>query len=150
MSKVQRISSTDGAMLSIAKGQYRIIVSGKETDNQYAIIEMNVPPGGGPGPHVHNEIEEVFYVAAGELEFKSESGIYKASAGDTVRIPKGGGVHAFKNTSGKEVRLICTVYPAGLDDMFKEVAVADPSEVPVILEKFGNQLLPEDYFGSKS
>ncbi|RYY21466.1 MAG: cupin domain-containing protein [Chitinophagaceae bacterium] len=150
MSMVTIINVNDGKLLEVAKGKYRIIVSGKETGGQYAIIEMNVPPGGGPGPHAHNHIEELFYVASGELEFRSESGFHRVGAGATVRIPKGGGVHAFKNISGNEARLICTVYPAGLEEMFEEVSAAVPSEIPQIAKKFGNELLPADYFESRS
>ena len=144
MSIVSIITKNDGSILSIAKGRYRIIVSGKDTAGEYAIIEMNVPPGGGPGPHAHKDIEEVFYVAAGEVDFRSESGVVKATAGDTVRIPRGGAIHAFRNNALSEAKLICTVYPAGLEVMFGEVSEADPSTAKSIAEKFGNQLFPED------
>ncbi len=150
MNRVQVVGNDEGNLLHIAKGQYRIIVSSKDTNGEYAIIEMNVPPGGGPGPHAHNHIEEVFYVATGEIEFRSDSGFYTAKAGDTVRIPKDGGVHAFTNTSDKAARLICTVYPAGLDEMFVEVSSADPAAMRSIGEKHGNEFFTPDYFDSKS
>jgi quercetin dioxygenase-like cupin family protein len=145
MSNISIITRNDGSILNIARGKYRIIVSGTDTAGKYAIIEMNVPAGGGPGPHSHKDIEEVFYVAAGEIDFRSESGVVKAKAGDTVRIPPGGAVHAFRNNSPSEATLICTVYPAGLELMFAEVSAADPSSAKSIAEKFGNQLFPEDY-----
>ena len=110
-----------GQSLSIAGGCYRIIVSGKQTNDEYAVIEMLVPPGGGPGPHAHPEIHETFYVAEGEVEFMTESGRHTAGEGAFVSVPLGGGAHGFKNKTDKIARLLCTVVPAGLDSFFEEV-----------------------------
>jgi len=146
MDHIATIGKDDGKILHIGNGQYRTIVHGEQTDGAYAIIEMTVPPAAGPPPHAHTAIEELFYVARGEIEFRSEQGIYHAKEGDTVRIPRGGVVHAFKNTSAKgDAILICTVHPAGLEEMFAEVDASDPSEAIKIGEKFGNKFYPTDY-----
>jgi len=149
MNTIQLIKKNEGISLHIANGQYRTIISGNQTEGKYAIIEMNVPPGGGPGPHAHKDIEEVFYVSDGKVDFYTENGLHKAKAGDTIRIPLGGAVHAFKNVSDNDAMLICTVYPAGLDEMFAEINALDPSKVKVSGEKFGQQFFPDDYFDKK-
>jgi quercetin dioxygenase-like cupin family protein len=148
MGSVKIIDKNSGKSFHIANGLYRTIISSKDTEGKYAIIEMNVPPGGGPGPHAHKDIEEVFYVASGEVDFSTENGVYKAKTGDVVRIPVGGAVHAFKNTSERDAMLICTVRPAGLDEMFAEIE-SDPLNAKEIGEKFGNQFFPADYFDKK-
>jgi quercetin dioxygenase-like cupin family protein len=145
MSTVKVIGKNDGDVLHIARGSYRIIIPGSETNREFAIIEMNVPPGAGPGPHSHKDMEEVFYVASGQVDFRSETGVVIAKAGDTVRIPRGGAVHAFKNNTPTEAILICTVYPAGLEEMFAEVAAGEPSQAKAIGEKFGNEFFAEDF-----
>lgn len=147
MARISLVGKNDRKIYHIAKGLYRTIISGKETAGSYAVIEMVVPPGGGPGPHAHPDIEEVFYVAVGEVDFYTEDGMQQAKAGDTIRIPTGGAVHAFKNTSESDATLICTVFPAGLDDMFAEINASDPSAVKEIGEKYGNQFFPADFFG---
>ncbi|MEN5436389.1 cupin domain-containing protein [Sphingobacterium faecium] len=147
MKGISLINDKEGVIFHIAKGQYRTIISGRDTDGKYAIIEMNVPPGAGPFPHAHKNTEEVFYVANGEVDFRTKEGTFKAKAGDTIKIPLGGEVHSFKNTSQKDVKLICTVYPAGFDEMFEEINASDSSKAIEIGEKYGNQFLPEDYFG---
>jgi hypothetical protein len=43
-------SNTEGEIIGVAGGNYRIIISGEETNGNYAVIEMLVPPGGGPLP----------------------------------------------------------------------------------------------------
>ncbi len=122
---------TEGKSLSIAGGCYRIVVSGKETNGEYAVIEMLVPPGGGPGPHAHPEIHETFYVVDGEVEFMTETGKYVAGKGAFVSIPLGGGAHGFKNKTNEVACLICTVMPAGLDEFFEEIG--KPIEAGVFL-----------------
>ena len=115
------VNPGDGLAYAVAGGSYRIVISGKQTSGAYALIEMMVPPGNGPGPHAHAEIQESFYVLEGEVEVKTEAGNYTAVKGSFINIPLGGLVHCFKNQSDKMARLLCTVMPAGLEDLFAEV-----------------------------
>ena len=118
---ITTIDNGQGQSLSIVGDTYRILISGEQTDGSYAVIDMLVPPGGGPGPHAHKYFQEMFYVAEGEIEFKMEGGKYIAKKGSFVNIPLGGAVHCFKNTTDKLAHLLCTVVPAGLDSFFKEI-----------------------------
>jgi quercetin dioxygenase-like cupin family protein len=152
---VKAIDKNQGQRLNIAGGAYRIIISGKETNGDYAIIEMTVPVGAGPVPHAHPHFEEIFYVLEGELNFKSESGNFLAQKGATVSIPKGGIIHHFKNMSDKPAKLLCTVMPAGLDDFFIEIeALMNSTQVDgmdikesiqLIFKKYGQTLYSPDY-----
>ncbi|RZJ65136.1 MAG: cupin domain-containing protein [Flavobacterium sp.] len=151
--KVQIVGKNQGKQLKIAGGNYRIIVSGDDTDRQYSIIEMNVPPGGGPNPHRHQGFEETFFVLEGEVEFSSEDGKSTATVGDLIRIPLNGGAHCFKNKSDKPAKLLCTVVPSGLDEFFEKADQAAKDEpenmaarMKELSETYGQQLLPPDYF----
>jgi quercetin dioxygenase-like cupin family protein len=135
----------EGEELSIAGGKYRILVSGEETENRFAVIEMIVPPGAGPAPHAHPEIQETFYVAEGEVEFRTEAGKQLASSGAHINIAFNGGVHAFKNISDKPARLLCTVTPAGLESMFREISGLAPQDVRAVAAKYVRKLYPPDY-----
>lgn len=157
--KLITTSSTEGQQLKIAGGAYRILISGEQTNGSFAVIEMSVPPGAGPVPHAHPDIEESFYILEGELCFTSEAGKYTAGKGSIVSIPKGGIVHHFKNQSDQPAKLLCTVIPAGLDAFFVEAAglmetlkgqaseTTMKEELKRISEKYGQQLLAPDYFG---
>ncbi len=112
---IKTIDSSQGQKLNIAGGEYRIIISGEQTDGAYAIIEMTVPIGAGPVPHSHPNFEETFYVLEGELTFLSERGQFLAKKGATISIPRGGAIHNFKNNSDRSAKILCTVIPAGLD-----------------------------------
>lgn len=150
INNIKTIDNNEGRKLNIAGGEYRIIISGKETNGAYAIIEMTVPIGAGPVPHSHSDFEETFFVLEGELTFKSENGSYTAQKGATVSIPKGGIIHNFKNNSDNIAKLLCTVMPAGLDDFFVEVDELINSNqdkeldlkesIQLISEKYGQKL----------
>lgn len=118
---VQIINPEEGRRLAIAGGNYRIIISGEQTGGGYAVIEMLVPPGGGPPPHAHPDTQEMFHVLEGEIEFKTEAGKQIVMKDGFVNIPFGGAVHCFKNMSKGNVRLLCTVVPAGLEKLFGEI-----------------------------
>ncbi len=121
------IDEKEGQNISVVGDTYRVILSGKQTAGAYAVIDMLVPPGGGPGPHSHTDIQESFYVVDGEIEFKTETGKYPAKKGAFVNIPKGGEVHCFKNNSDTVAHLLCTVIPSGLDEFFLEIGTPIPA-----------------------
>lgn len=159
-SDINIINEGSGKRLAVAGGNYRIVISGEETDNRFAIIEMTVPPNGGPPPHSHPNIHETFYVLEGEVEFKTEKGKTVVSKGGFVEIPFGGAVHCFKNTSDSFAKLLCTVMPAGLEKIFEAIGkpVSEGEFLPVpemteerksflqnLDEKFGQKTFPPDY-----
>jgi len=154
-------NNTEGEILGVAGGNYRIIISGEETNGNYAVIEMLVPPGGGPLPHSHPGTQELFFLIEGELEFKTEAGKQIVSEGGFINIPFEGDIHCFKNTSDKLAKLLCTVIPAGLENVFRElgttakygqflpVAENTPERVTLIPEvdkKYGLTTYAQDFF----
>jgi quercetin dioxygenase-like cupin family protein len=108
--------------ISVAGGTYTILVSGEQTGGRYCLIDMLVPPGGGPPPHRH-DFEEMFTSLDGAIELNFRGEAHQASAGATVNIPANA-PHSFRNTSDKPARLLCMCTPAGQDEFF--LAVGDP------------------------
>jgi quercetin dioxygenase-like cupin family protein len=108
--------------ISVAGGTYTILVTGEQTAGRYTLMDMLVPPGGGPPPHRH-DFEEMFTILAGEIELTFRGEVQLASAGSTVSIPANA-PHSFKNKSNEAVRLLCMCTPAGLEEFF--MAVGDP------------------------
>src|ERR1700737_384813 len=108
--------------LGVVGDTYTILVSGADTAGRYTLIDMHVPPGGGPPPHRH-DFEEMFTILDGEIELTFRGEAQRASAGSTVNIPANA-PHSFKNKSNQPVRLLCMCTPAGQEEFF--VAVGDP------------------------
>src|SRR5207253_10869360 len=78
--------------------------------------------GGGPPPHVHSLEEEGFYVLEGEMTFTINGERVVATAGMFGNMPVGT-PHSFKNESREPARMLISVAPAGLEQMFFEVGV---------------------------
>lgn len=116
---------TEGRTIAVVGDVYRFLVTGKETNGQYAMWEAIVPPGGGPPPHVHSREEEGFYILEGEVTFQIGEKQVLAVAGMFANMPAGT-PHSFKNVSGKPAKMIISVAPAGLEEMFFEFGVALP------------------------
>ena len=65
---------------------YTILVAGKDTNGRYSLIDMHIPPGGGPPPHRH-DFEEMFSILKGEIEvtFRGKKTIMRAGETRTSR-----------------------------------------------------------------
>jgi quercetin dioxygenase-like cupin family protein len=100
---------------------YTITVTGEDTAGRFSVIDMHIPPGGGPPLHRH-DFEETFILLEGEMEatFRGEKSTVKA--GETATIPANA-PHQFKNVSSQPVRLICICSPAGQERFFMEVGI---------------------------
>jgi quercetin dioxygenase-like cupin family protein len=108
--------------ISVAGGTYTILVSGEQTGGRYSLIDLLVPPGGGPPPHRH-DFEEMFTILEGEIELTFRGEALQASTGSTVNIPANA-PHSFKNKSDKPAHLLCMCTPAGQEEFF--MAIGDP------------------------
>jgi quercetin dioxygenase-like cupin family protein len=160
-SEVRFTAPDGGDRYGIAGGTYRILVDGAASGGAFAIIEMLVPPGGGPVPHRHPGFQETFVIAEGEVTMRTGRGSFHAPTGSTVHIPLDGPVHCFKNESDAPAKLLCTVIPAGLDAMFREagtpLAPGEPAPAPgkpspdmiakmrALAAKYGQEIFPPDY-----
>jgi quercetin dioxygenase-like cupin family protein len=111
---------SEGRTIGVVGDVYRFLVTGAETNGQYAMWEAIVPPGGGPPPHLHNREEESFYVLEGEIRFQIGDETLIATAGMFANMPVGC-PHCFKNESNAPARMLISVAPAGLEQMFFEV-----------------------------
>ena len=123
---------------------YTITVTGEQTAGRFCVIDMHIPPGGGPPPHRH-DFEETFIVLEGEMEatFRGQKSIVRA--GDTINIPANA-PHQFHNSATEAVRMLCICSPAGQENFFLEVGVPvvtrttpppklDPKEHAVFIDK---------------
>jgi quercetin dioxygenase-like cupin family protein len=121
--------------LGIVGDTYTVLLSGEDTAGRYTLIDMHVPPGGGPPPHRH-DFEEMFTVLDGEVELTFRGEHLVARAGETVNVPANA-PHAFTNASSRPARLLCICAPAGQENFFLAVGapVATRTEPPPELDE---------------
>ena len=113
---------TEGRTIAVVGDVYRFLVTGDETNDNYALWEAIVPPGGGPPPHVHSREEEGFYVLDGEVTLHFGEQRIVATAGMFANMPVGT-PHSFSNESNRPAKMLISVAPAGLEKMFFEIGV---------------------------
>jgi quercetin dioxygenase-like cupin family protein len=100
---------------------YTILLSGKDTAGRFCLIDMYVPPGGGPPPHRH-DFEESFIILEGQIEATFRGVKSVAGAGQTLHIPANA-PHQFTNKGEGPARLLCICSPAGQEEFFEQVGV---------------------------
>ncbi len=96
-----------GAMTGVFKA------AGDECGDRFCVSEWSVEPGGdGPGPHHHDENEELFLVTEGTMAFRVGDEWLDAPAGTFLRIPAGV-THDFANRTAAPARAFNVFLPGG-------------------------------------
>ena len=86
-----------------------------------SLTEWQAVPGFDTGAHVHERLEETWYVLDGELEFRVGEETFTAAAGATVFVPPHV-PHAFANRRDRPARFLLILSPPGHDRYFDELA----------------------------
>lgn len=102
--------------VGVVSDTYTVLVGAESTAGRYALLDMLIPPGGGPPSHRH-DFEEMFHVLEGEVVVSFRDGQVLGGTGMTVNIPARA-PHHFKNESDQNARLLCMVSPPGLEEYF--------------------------------
>lgn len=157
---IAAVAAQEGPSISVVGDTYRIVIGSEQTNGAYALIDMLIPPEGGPPPHSHATFQEAFYIIDGEIEVITKEKKYSATKGSYVNIPFNGPVHKFTNRTDKTAHILCLTTPAGMEKMFDEIGkpVAAGTFLPLpqmtpeekkqfqsIAEKYGQKLYPSDY-----
>ena len=132
---VSEPDNADLLHLSLVGDSYTVLVSGKQTEGRYCLIDMLVPDGSGPPPHRH-DFEEMFTLLEGEVEFTFRRQTMNVPQGATVNIPANA-PHQFRNISGRTIHMLCMCTPAGQEEFFAQVGdrVASRTSQPPQLSK---------------
>jgi quercetin dioxygenase-like cupin family protein len=125
-----------GRSVWVVGDRYTFLATGAETGGAYALIHAQVPPGGGPPPHIHRREDEAFFVLDGQLAIQVDGRNLTAAAGAWITLPRGT-LHTFKNTGPTTATMLILVNPSGLDKFFEEVGYdrAEDSVAPAAIEK---------------
>jgi quercetin dioxygenase-like cupin family protein len=107
--------------IGVVGDTYTILLSGKDTAGRFCLIDMHIPPGGGPPPHRH-DFEETFTMLDGELSVVFRGAKQMLRTGETINVPANA-PHQFHNASSQPVRMLCICSPAGQEEFFQEIGV---------------------------
>jgi mannose-6-phosphate isomerase-like protein (cupin superfamily) len=113
-----------------------IKASGRDTSGKLLVLEVSVPPGGGPPVLHRHEYSEVFLFQEGEFEVSTVDEDYTPSTsrvgpGDTVAIPSMVW-HTFKNVGEVRGRFTAVHSPAVMEDFIRRIGrqIDDPHNPP--------------------
>jgi mannose-6-phosphate isomerase-like protein (cupin superfamily) len=98
----------------------KILVSGADTGGASALLDIKIPSNSGPPAHIHSREDEVYVIKSGTFQFLMDGVCLQAEPGATVYMPKGH-FHTFKNISKLAGEQLMFVYPAGIEQFFREV-----------------------------
>lgn len=107
-----------------------------------SLSEWTALPGFDTGLHIHEKLEETWFVLSGELEFRVGDEAFTAGVGATVFVPPQV-PHAFANRGEGEATFLLTLSPPGHDRYFDELAdilaadgAPDPAAIAGLRERY--------------
>jgi quercetin dioxygenase-like cupin family protein len=122
-------------------GLYELKASSDETDRGMTVMQMTMPAGGGPPPHVHNGAEAVF-VIEGAIRYHIGDDVVEGGPGSFFYIPQGT-VENFEPT--EETRLLVIYAPGGIEKFFAEAGepakareLPPPTDSPPDIERLSS------------
>lgn len=119
----------EGDALWVLNGLYEIKASSDETDGTLTAIQMTIPPGMGPPPHVHEGGESVF-VIEGQVRYHIGGEAFEGGPGTFFYAPPGVEEN-FEPVGDTPVKLLVIYTPGGMDKFFAEAGEgAQRREVP--------------------
>jgi quercetin dioxygenase-like cupin family protein len=139
--RVVHAASSHGRAFWGPGDEYTFLVTGEESGGAMFSMDCRVGAGGGPPPHCHLAEDELFFIYAGEIVFTADGETRTVGVGQSVFVPRGV-VHAYRNDSNADARMVAVYTPAGMEGWFREVctpvddsAAAPPPVTPELIER---------------
>ena len=114
------LAAGEGASVSLRGTEVTFKVRSEQAEGA-SLTEWLAAPGFDTGLHIHERLEETWYVLDGELEFRVGEETFRASAGASVFVPPHV-PHAFANRTEAPTKFLLIMSPAAFDRYFVELA----------------------------
>ncbi len=115
------VAAGEGPVADLGIVRMRVLAAGAETTNRdFTLVEFTGGEGAWTVPHLHEGMEESFYVLDGEFTFTVGEEIIPAGPGSYILVPRRTPHVMSAGPSGG--RFLTFVVPGGLEDMFLELA----------------------------
>jgi quercetin dioxygenase-like cupin family protein len=120
--------------------RFSVRMASAETDGRYTTIEFVATKEAAVPFHIHRNEDEHFLLLEGKMRFFRGDEVIDASAGETVRVPKGV-PHGWAALSDEPCRILITFAPGGIDEAFRALAAAGPDQIAAIADRYGVTLV---------
>jgi quercetin dioxygenase-like cupin family protein len=107
----------------------RELISGRETDGQFCMLEFISPAGRGTPLHMHDRETESVHLVSGDLEVTVGDESFQLRPGDTIVLPPKQ-AHRLVTRNNEDARYIVVCAPAGFEDFVASCVTADDGTWP--------------------
>lgn len=113
------VAGAEGEVADLGVARMRLVLREEDTNGLLSVAEFRGSDGPWTVPHVHEHMEESFYVLEGNFSFTVAGRQIDAAQGDFVMVPRGT-PHVIHAGSGGGA-LLALFTPGGLERMFLEL-----------------------------
>lgn len=99
---------------------WTVLATADTTDGALTVLDQLMPRRSGPPPHVHERLQEYFYLLEGEIRFQLGTEVQTARTGSLLSVPSNT-VHAFAVVS-ETARVLNLYTPAGFTEQISYIA----------------------------
>lgn len=99
------------------------------SETKTVVLEMTLPVGAAPPLHVHDHLDDTWYILEGEMVVRCGDGELIAGAGHWVSMPRGV-PHAFRVVGDREARILLVHDNASFRDFVR--ALSHPATAHVV------------------
>ena len=114
------LEPSEGRTVSLRGTEVRFKVESDRAEGA-SCVEFSAEPGFDTGLHVHERLEETWYILDGEVEFRVGDDEFAAAPGACVFVPPRV-PHAFANRTDTPAKFLLIMSPPGHDRYFDELA----------------------------
>lgn len=132
MSSEKGIHVDDAPYYNLLGVHMKIVLSSKQTNGQFSMIEGVVPPGGDGGLHEHDREDETMWLVEGELEVTIGDETFMLKAGESYFAPKKV-PQRLRNVGDVPARGLVVTMPGGFDEAIAQAAKpSGPEPMPFV------------------
>jgi mannose-6-phosphate isomerase-like protein (cupin superfamily) len=118
----------DGQVADMGLVKMRVLAAGDaDTKRAFTLAEFTGGGGAWTVPHIHQAMEESFFVLDGNFRFTYGDETVPVTAGSYILIPRGTRHMIYAEDAGG--RLLTLMVPGGLEEMFLELAQLPPGAI---------------------
>lgn len=114
-----------------------LLASAAETGGAFSLLLSNAAAGDHVPLHVHDTVDEAFYLLGGQYRVRCGEQTWSAAAGDFVFLPRGI-PHSYDVVDGPARKLIFAV-PGGIENFFEDLL--DGVDLATISHRHGVRFL---------
>ena len=110
------------------RAEMLVKAAAEDTGGAFSLLETVTAPGGGPPLHLHDRVDEAFYVLDGTYEFVCGDRSIAAGTGDFVLLPRGV-PHRYRS-GNQGGRMLMLFSPGGTEQYFRDLAAVMSEREP--------------------